>query len=120
MAAIPLLIAALQGDDALLIVSALCVTLLLVAIAVHGFIRVGIVWNSMQTLLQEGEHASGIKKNRRGIAVFSTAYWLVATAGFLILVEVDGGWQSTRLYWPVAGMLFGAAMVIIAERARRQ
>ena len=120
VAAIPLLVAALQGDGVMLIVSALCVTLLLVAIAVYGFIRVGIVWHSMQTLLQEGEHTSGVKKNRRAIAVFSTAYWLVATAGFLILAEVDGGWQSTRLYWPVAGILFGAVMVVMAEIARRK
>ena len=120
VAAIPLLVAALQGDGEMLIVSALCVTLLLVAIAVYGFIRVGVVWHSMQTLLQEGEHTSGVKKNRRAIAVFSTAYWLVATAAFLILVEVDGGWQSTRLFWPVAGILFGAAMVVMAEIARRK
>ena len=120
VAAIPLLVAALQGDGEMLIVSALCVTLLLVAIAVYGSIRVGIVWHSMQTLLQEGEHTSGVKKNRRAIAVFSTVYWLVATAGFLILVEVDGGWQSTRLYWPVAGILFGAVMVVMAEVARRK
>lgn len=120
VAAIPLLVAALQGDGEMLIVSALCVTLLLVAIAVYGFIRVGVVWHSMQTLLQEGEHTSGVKKNRRAIAVFSTAYWLVATAAFLILVEVDGGWQSIRFFWPVAGILFGAAMVVMAEVARRK
>lgn len=48
VAAISLLMAALQGDGEMLIVSALCVTLLLVAIAVHGFIRVGVVWHSMQ------------------------------------------------------------------------
>ena len=120
VAAIPLLVAALQGDSTMLIVSALCVTLLLVAIAVYGFIRVGVVWHSMQTLLQEGEHTPGVKKHRRGIAVLSTVYWLVATAGFLILVEVDGGWQSTRLYWPVAGILFGAIMVAIAEFVRKK
>ena len=52
--------------------------------------------------------------------MLSTVYWLVATAGFLILVEVDGSWQSTRLYWPVAGILFGAIMVAMAEFVRKK
>ena len=82
VAAIPLLVAALQGDGEMLIVSALCVTLLLVAIAVYGFIRVGVVWHSMQTLLQEGEHTSGVKKNRRAIAFFFHSVLAGGHSGF--------------------------------------
>lgn len=91
----------------------ICGLLFMVACGVLVLIRSGILWESTQKLLQEGDYTVAEKEMSKKIAPIVTAYWLLATAGYLAWSFWTGGWDRTWIVWPVAGVLFGAIMAIV-------
>lgn len=41
------------------------------------------------------------------------AYWLVVTAGYLAYSLTTGSWEHSWAVWPIAGLLYGAAMAFL-------
>ena len=91
----------------------ICGLLFMVACGVLVLIRSGILWESTQKLLQEGDYTVAEKEMSKKIAPIVTAYWLLATAGYLAWSFWTGGWDRTWIVWPVVGVLFGAIMAIV-------
>lgn len=112
LAAIPLFAgAALQSvaeDGDLLMVGMLSVTLLLVGIGVGCLIRVGIIWESMQKLLQEGDYTRQKKQKMEKMGPAATCYWLLLTAGYLAWSLIFDAWDRSWIVWPVGALLFAA------------
>ena len=108
LSAIPLLIAGVMdsSDD----IYGICVSVLLVLIAlgVNSLIRVGMVKESYDTLLQEGEFSKQEKLVKKKLDTFSGVYWLLATAIYLAWSFKTMNWDQTWMLWPVAGVLFAA------------
>lgn len=96
-------------------ICAICVgaLLLLIAIGVNLIIRVSIIKNSYDTLLQEGEYTQSEKKAKRKLDALSGAYWCTATAIYLGWSFWTGRWDFTWIVWPVAGVLFAAVSGIM-------
>lgn len=44
----------------------------------------------------------------------ASVYWMVITAGFLAYSFITGDWGRSWIIWPVAGVLFGAIMSVMA------
>ncbi len=94
-------------------VMGICALLFMVACGVLVLIRSGILWESTQKLLQEGDYTVAEKEMSKKIAPIVTVYWLLATAGYLAWSFWTGAWDRTWIVWPVAGVLFGAIMAIV-------
>ena len=47
------------------------------------------------------------------VEAVSLIYWLVVVAGYLTYSIPTGNWAYSWLVWPVAGILYGAALVLL-------
>ena len=82
----------------------------LVAAAVALF---GTCWEATECLLEEGDYTRRNKARRHLVEAVSMAYWLVVTAGYLAYSLTTGSWEHSWAVWPVAGLLYGAAMAFL-------
>lgn len=108
LAVVPLLIGGLMDAPDYICTALTSLMLVLVAGAVDRMIRVGILKNSYDTLLQEGDYTAAEKRARWKLEAFHGAYWCIAVAIFLWWSFRTGDWKSTWIVWPVAGVLFAA------------
>ncbi len=99
-------------DSDLLMVLMLAAMLVLIGIGVIFLIRVGIIWESFDKLLQENDYTRHKKTKSRITQAIATAYWLIATAIFLAVSFSSMNWRQSWIVWPVAGVLFPAVMAI--------
>lgn len=120
LGAIPLIFTAMLAGDGAAVMVALIVTMIAVGIGVICFIQVGIPWESMQKLLQEGDYT---REKKRKYPVRNTAtsvYWLVVTAGYLAYSFSAGDWGRSWIVWPVAGVLYAALLVVIDASQKKE
>lgn len=106
---VPLFLAMMWDRD-FLSVLLLCLTLLLAAVGVWFFIVVGVRWASMQKLLRQGDFDPAQRREQRIKETVASAYWLTATAVYLLWSFLTQDWKNTWIVWPVAGVLFPALM----------
>ncbi len=118
---IPLLLTSIFTENQTALTGGVAILLILVAAAVHLFVRAGIVENSYDKLLQCGEYTVENKTVNKKVAFFPGAYWLIVTAGYLGYNFYTGNsWHRSWIVWPVAGVLFAAIYGIIREVAKRK
>lgn len=91
----------------------------LVAAGVYLLVRVGIQWESMRKLLQEGDYTRRKKKERKRSysKKIGPVYWPVVTVIYLIclfLVNPEEYNDYSWVVWPVAGVLY-IAIVNLAD-----
>lgn len=115
----PLMLGAVLGWEVFQMAGAVCLLLLIVGLAVVSFVRVGMPWENMQKLLQEGEYSRFAKRRNEQYGWLMPAYWLVVTAIFLGCSLANNSWGETWVIWPVAGVLF-AVLVIVLDSAAKQ
>ncbi len=84
------------------------VLLIMVAIAVFIFVRVGNINNSYNVLLQIEEYSSKCKENNTVIGDVASVVWPIVTAIFLIWGLGFNGWHICWIIFPITGILFGA------------
>ncbi len=108
---IPLLAGAVTEQE-FLAVAMLCVTLLMAGGGAVLYILTGVRRASMQKLLKEGNYAPRDGKKVRVKGTVSAIFWLLATAVYLGWSFLSGAWQLTWVVWPIAGILFAAAMCL--------
>ncbi len=84
------------------------VLLIMVAIAVFIFVRVGNINNSYNVLLQIEEYSSKCKGNNTVIGDVASVVWPIATAIFLIWGLGFNGWHICWIIFPITGILLGA------------
>jgi hypothetical protein len=107
LSVLPLFLSLIMGEQFAEndLVSAVSISLLLiaVAVAVHRFISVGIIWESYQKLLQEGDYSKARKKDNK--SPFSRLYWPLVTALYFLISFSTGAWHLTWLIWIFASPL---------------
>lgn len=113
VAAIPLLLTALLTENGTYVVLSLCTTIVIVGIGVYMLVRNGIIWESTEKLLQEGDYSKSKKKANTFSEAVGAIYWCVVTAIFLFYSFYTMDWSQSWIIWPVAGVLFGAIEGII-------
>lgn len=99
-----------------------CVGILLVVVAVgvNIIVRVAVVNDSFDILLQEGEFTPEEKRIKRKIGPWPGIYWCLATALYLGLSFKGMRWDTTWVVWPVARLLFVAFSGIVRIYAKRE
>lgn len=113
LSALPLFLLTLLTENDFLAVCAVCLTLFITGIGAHLFIRVGIPWESLLKLLQQGDYTRTAKRSRSFMGAFSAVYWLVTTAIFLAWGFRTDGWGDAWIVWPIAGVLYGALATLL-------
>lgn len=86
---------------------------LIAGIGVNLFVRTGIIWESFEKLLQEGDYTKSKKKRRPVASVITTVYWMAATAIFLAYSLATDNWEYSWIVWVVAGVLYPAVLAIV-------
>ena len=109
---VPLMLVAGIGAGDLVMAVCVDIILILVAIAVNMFVRVGMVYGSYQKLLQEGDYTVEKKEVGKRISPLAGVYWCVITAIYLAVSFRNNSWETSWVIWPVAGVLFAAVMGI--------
>lgn len=117
---VPLIVVGALGGSELACTCMAVVMLVLIAAAVFGFIKVGMIHDSYRKLLQEGDYTPEQKRCNKRTAPFAGIYWCVVTAIFLGYSFYTGNWGSSWIIWPVAGVLFAAVMGLLSTVLKRK
>lgn len=111
---IPILIASLifKTDQQYIFLS-VAFTVLLIAIGVFNIVRVAIVDEMCNKLLEIGDYTKHKKATSKKYNHLFTAYWMLITAGYLLYSFVTNRWDISWVVWPIAGILFGIINVLL-------
>lgn len=120
LSVVPLFVALCFTEDDFVMVSCVCLLLFLVGIGVIFFVRAGIVWESLKTLLQEGDYTREKKRSGKVLEAFENIYWLVILAAYLGYSFYTFNWARSWIIWPVAGILYAVAEEIISAFCGRK
>ena len=117
---IPLITAgALEAPDHIL-VSCVCLLLAMIAAGVFLFIRVGMVKESYQKLMQSGDYSRSKKRTAKKMEPVAGIYWTVITAIYLAISFYTFRWDRTWIIWPVAGVLYAAIAIFVEAQMKRK
>lgn len=108
---VPVMAAAIVDDD-FWVACAISCLFLLVSVGVHLIVRVACIWESYQKLLEEGDYTREKKAEEKRNEAFTTVYWCLVLAAYLGVSFVTEAWERTWIIWPVAAVLFGAALAL--------
>ena len=100
------------GENEFLHVIAVAVMLVLIAVGVMLIVRVSIVWDGFQILLEEGDYTREAKTDLSLHSSFGRIYWPLVTAGYLAWSFISNDWQHSWILWLVAGVAYGAVFAI--------
>ena len=113
LSVVPLFMSIFIAEEGIIISIGIGLLLTMVAIGVYFFISSGIVWESMEKLLQEGDYNLESKRNAKRNEKISGIYWLAVTSIYLAISFWTFAWHRTWIIWPVAGVLFGVLTAIL-------
>lgn len=118
MAMIPLFAGVIINEEnEIFMVIMFCITLLLVGIGVMRFITVGVIWESFDKLLQEGDYTKE-KKIHPVSSLVTLVYWIVVTAVYLAVSLPERNWQDGWIIWVIAAVLFPAVIAVAKTKER--
>lgn len=100
-------------ENYLLLVIMISLSFVLAGIGVVFFVSVGILWESYEKLLQEGDYTQAKKARRPAVSAFTVTYWLAATAIYLGYSFSTNNWGYSWIVWVIAGVMFPAILQII-------
>lgn len=86
--------------------------LFIISIGTFCFIFVGTKWSAMQQLLEEGDYSREKKQKSHLVEIIAWVYWLLTTALYLFISFTRYSWDKSWIVWPIAGVLFGAIMIV--------
>lgn len=112
-ALIPLFVGAIiDADNDLFLTIMLSLSFLIAGVGVICFIKTGIIWESYEKLLQEGEYSIENKEKPSIATAVYTAYWIIATAIYLGYSLSSNNWGQSWIIWVVSGVMFPAIIAI--------
>ena len=79
-----------------------------------------IITATVSILLQEGEYTPEEKRYKKKTEVFTTAYWCIVTAIYLVWSFQTREWDKTWILWAVAGVLFGGVRAVMRGRIKEK
>lgn len=112
LACVPLLISEAFTNEDYIIFNMVALLIFIIAVSVNRMVRVGLVKDSYDKLLQEGDFTVANKKIAPTINKVSSAYWGVALAIYLAWSLYTMKWGFTWIVWPVAGVSYAVVINI--------
>ncbi|MDE5996090.1 MAG: XRE family transcriptional regulator, partial [Eubacterium sp.] len=119
--AVPIIAGAnISGDNDIVVMTCLCISIFIVAVGVMLLTRVNTINNAFNMLLQEGDFSKDKKKRNPLVSVVCVTYWLSAVAIFLLWSFLTDKWDLSWIVWPVAGVLFPAVLLVVEHISRKE
>lgn len=116
----PLVVVGALDGSALLCCGMMALMLLLIAVAVFGFVKAGMIHGGYCKLLQEGDYMPEKKQYSKRTQSFSSIYWCVVAAAFLGYSFYTGNWARSWIIWPVAAIGYVVGTEIICAAAKHK
>lgn len=112
LAAVPLFVSAVFEEQGALMgsVYGLLATLAMVAVGVYLLVETCTLNGGYQRLLEEGDYTRAKKEESKRNGPLLMIFWGVTTEIYLFWSFWTDDWERTWLVWPVAGVLFVAAL----------
>ena len=123
LAAAPLFAAMCVSASDLFYIGAVCLLLAIVSVGCFAFVLGGVNHSAMQALLEEEDYTRENKAKSPVVGAVSGIYWLLVTAVYLFYTfgpMGNGQPKYSWFIWAVAGVLFGAVMLVVKLIARRK
>lgn len=123
LAAVPLFAAMCVSTSDLFYIGAVCLLLAIVSVGCFAFVLGGVNHSAMQALLEEEDYTRENKAKSPVVGAVSGIYWLLVTAVYLFYTfgpMGNGQPKYSWFIWAVAGVLFGAVMLVVKLIARRK
>lgn len=102
----------INKQDEVLLMIMLSIGFVLAGVGITFFIRSGIVWESFDKLLQEGDYSRHKKELNSITTAISTVYWLIVTAIYFAYSFATHNWKYSWVIWIIAGILYPAIATI--------
>ena len=83
------------------------------------FVRAGIIWESFDKLLQEGDWSRRKKLHSTFTLTVATVYWCCAAAIYLACGMFTGEWERSCVVWVVAAVLYPAVAAVCSALYKR-
>lgn len=106
LCAVPLVITSVMEAPNIVIICMVCLTLILVGIAVYLFISVCAVYSSYKILLQTDDYTPKKKLKNKKLDTLTSSYWILIVIIYLVTSFLTNGWHFTWVIWAIAGLLF--------------
>lgn len=104
----------------LYIVTGVCIMLVIIAVGAALLTFASIKNSAYDQLLEEGDYTIEKKSKSSIIGAFSTVYWIVIAAAFLIVSSfVPYSYNWNWIIWAIGGMLYAATLAIIKAINRK-
>lgn len=112
LAAVPLFVSAVFEEQGALMgsVYGLLATLAMVAVGAYLLVETCTLNGGYQRLLEEGDYTRAKKEESKRNGPLLMIFWGVTTGIYLFWSFWTDDWERTWLVWPVAGVLFVAAL----------
>ena len=120
LSVVPMIVAAAFSAPEAVFVLLTALLLIMIAAGVFCFVWAGMIMDSFNKLLEEGDYTREKKLENKKNDALSGIYWCLVTAIYLALSFLTGAWGRTWIIWPVAGVLFAAVTGIANVRRGRK
>lgn len=110
---IPIMIAVAAEAAEVTYIYCTAILFVFIAVGVYLFVSGGVIRDSYLKLLEEGDYTRAKKLSNQKNEKAASIYWCIVTAIFLGSSFITMRWGRTWIIWPVAGVLYGALVVIL-------
>lgn len=113
LSVVPLFMTIFVADNEFMACIGVGLLLCMIAVGVYLLVKTGIIWESYEKLLQEGEYNKIAKRNNKKNELIGEIYWMIVAAIYLAYSFITFDWHKTWIVWPIAGVLFAALIAIL-------
>ena len=110
---VPMMVALIAEAKEVAFVYSVAMLFGFVAVGVYLLVRAAMIRDSYQKLLEEGEYTLEKKLANKKNEKIASIYWCIITAVYLAISFITMHWDRTWILWPVAGVMYGALVVIL-------
>lgn len=114
LSALPIFICLIIEATEYMYIVAVCILLIVVAIAVNRMVEVSTTWESYEKLLMEGDFSQENRKLNKKVQAVPRIYWLLVVAVFLAYSFITADWERSWIIFAVGGVLY-AVVINIAK-----
>lgn len=108
LSSVPLIIAAVMEMSDVIVVLMVPVLLIIIAIAVNKFVKLGLIREGYMQLLKQEEFEPANKAKAELEEKVGGIYWPVVVAIYLAWSFIGDAWARSWLIFPIAGLIFAA------------
>ena len=108
LSTIPLIITAVMEMSDIIVVLMVPVLLIIIAIAVNKFVKLGLIREGYMQLLKQEEFEPANRKKAELEERVGGIYWPVVVAIYLAWSFIGDAWARSWLIFPIAGLIFAA------------